>query len=575
MYYAYYNLTENPFAITPDPRYLYMSKQHEEALAHLAYGAEQGGGFIQLTGEVGTGKTTLTRALLEQLPQDLELALLFNPQQTALEFVRSICDELHIEYPAENRNSLKDLVDVLNVRLLENHRQGIRTAVMIDEAQNLEVDVLEQIRLLTNLETAKQKLLMVILVGQPELRVLLARKELRQLSQRITARYHLMPLTLTDSREYIRHRMEVAGCDVAVFSPQAIQLIHKAANGVPRLINVFCDRALLGAFTQEKHRVDGSTARKAIKEIQGDLPTENPRLSFTPWASAALAATLVAVTIGLIYTQFMDKPGLLAQAEIDIPESKPARIETVSSIPEQAKIETLSPVSEPGNTAPAQQPSDAMKAIDTPVPENNLAQFLNTADLASDTNSAFRKVFALWSEDYLRIQGDSACERAAVVGLNCLFSKGTWNNLREFNRPAIIELLDQEQNRHHMVVFRLTDTHVSFMVGEDEHTFATHEVEPFWYGEYLLLWRQPPVNEAILKPGTVGTSAQWLSETLDQIEGKTSMQEPQLVFDGELERRVKNFQRRNRLTADGVVGQQTLIRLTSAVDDPSTPSLLQ
>lgn len=240
MYTTYFGLREMPFSITPDPAFLYMSPRHQEALGHLLYGTGQYGGFVQLTGEVGTGKTTVVRTLLAQKLDAVDVAVILNPRQNEQEFVASICDELHVAYekPATLPVTLKGLVDALNAHLLDAHARGRRTVVIIDEAQNLQPEVLEQVRLLTNLETHKDKLLRIMLVGQPELADLLARPDLRQLAQRITARYHLTPLSSTETAEYIAHRLTVAGTANELFEPRAVQRIHERARGIPRLVNV-------------------------------------------------------------------------------------------------------------------------------------------------------------------------------------------------------------------------------------------------------------------------------------------------------------------------------------------------
>jgi general secretion pathway protein A len=256
MYTSFFGLNEKPFAITPDPRYLFMSERHGEALAHLVYGVTESGGFMQLTGEVGTGKTTLVRTLLQnKLPNNADVAVVLNPRLSVIEFLETICEELGILAP-EIRGSVKALVDALNGQLLKAHADGRRVILVVDEAQNLSRDVLEQVRLLTNLETAKQKLLQIILIGQPELRDLLAREDLRQLAQRITGRYHLEPLSRDETAQYIEHRLRVAGALGEVFDSAAKREVYRLTEGVPRLINVICDRALLGAYSKESRRVN-------------------------------------------------------------------------------------------------------------------------------------------------------------------------------------------------------------------------------------------------------------------------------------------------------------------------------
>src|ERR1700735_1910407 len=255
MYTSFFGLTEKPFSITPDPRYLYLSERHAEALAHLLYGINESGGFIQLTGEVGTGKTTIVRTLLSRVPHHADVAVILNPRITPVEFLLTICEELGLAIAETDRDSVKQMVDALNRRLLNAHAEGRRIIVLVDEAQNLSIDVLEQVRLLTNLETPTQKLLQIILIGQPELRELLDRTDLRQLAQRITGRYHLMPLSREETKGYVRHRLRVAGATSDIFTPGALREVHRRSGGVPRLINVLCDRALLGAYTQDRHLV--------------------------------------------------------------------------------------------------------------------------------------------------------------------------------------------------------------------------------------------------------------------------------------------------------------------------------
>ncbi len=269
MYTSFFGLNEKPFSITPDPRYLFMSERHGEALAHLVYGVTESGGFMQLTGEVGTGKTTLVRTLLQnRLPENADVAVILNPQLSALEFLETICEELGISGVGE-KGSSKALIDALNKYLLTAHADGRRTIILVDEAQNLARDVLEQVRLLTNLETSKQKLLQIILIGQPELRELLARTDLRQLAQRITGRYHLKPLSRDESAEYIEHRLRVAGALGEIFDGAAKREVFNLSQGVPRLINVICDRALLGAYSHESRRVSRTLVRRAAAEVSG------------------------------------------------------------------------------------------------------------------------------------------------------------------------------------------------------------------------------------------------------------------------------------------------------------------
>ena len=296
MYAAHFGLREPPFAITPDPAYVYLSRHHQEALAHLLYGVGENGGFVQLTGEVGTGKTTLIRTLLEQRLENVDVALCLNPRLTVEELLATVCDELGASSPREP-HTLKALLDALNAHLLQTHAAGRRTVLILDEAQNLSREVLEQIRLLTNLETAKHKLLRIILVGQPELRALLARPDLRQLAQRITARYHLPPLDRRATVAYIHHRLRVAGGREDLFTRSAQQTVYRHSGGVPRLINIICDRALLGAYGRGARRVTARLARAAAREaLHGGAGGWNWRSGL---ALAMGLAGLVMIGVGL------------------------------------------------------------------------------------------------------------------------------------------------------------------------------------------------------------------------------------------------------------------------------------
>ena len=294
MYLEHFNLTERPFSITPDPRFLYMSARHREALAHLLYGLGDGGGFVQLTGEVGTGKTTICRCLLEQIPDNVDLALVLNPKVTAIELIATVCDELGVSYD-EKDVSVKSLTDVLNRYLLDAYARGRHTVLIIDEAQNLSADVLEQVRLLTNLETSTQKLLQIILIGQPELRTLLAREDMRQLAQRVTARYHLKPISREETSAYIKHRLQICGTSQPVFNKRAVDRIQHLSGGIPRLINVLCDRSMLGAYVEGKKQVDTRVVKKAAHEVLALDGEEQVRSNRLP---VLLAALLVLLVIG-------------------------------------------------------------------------------------------------------------------------------------------------------------------------------------------------------------------------------------------------------------------------------------
>jgi type II secretory pathway predicted ATPase ExeA len=269
MYTAFFGLNEVPFSIAPNPRYLFMSDRHREALSHLTYGLGDTGGFVLLTGEVGTGKTTISRCLMAQLPDNIQSAFILNPTLSSQELLATICDELNIRY-RKTGATLKTLTDKIQEKLLKNHQNDINTLLIIDEAQHLQPEVLEQLRLLTNLETNTKKLLQVILIGQPELQQLLKRRDLRQLAQRITARYHLLPLNKSEVTLYIKHRLSVAECHRPIFNQGAINTIHKLSQGIPRLINLLCHRALMNAYNSNDAVVNKKCVLKASSEALGD-----------------------------------------------------------------------------------------------------------------------------------------------------------------------------------------------------------------------------------------------------------------------------------------------------------------
>lgn len=329
MYLEHYGLTEPPFSITPDPRFVFLSERHRDALAHLLFGVTQGGGggFVQLTGEVGTGKTTLCRLLLEQLPQNTRVALVLNPRLTPIELLEAICEELHLDLDGR-RGSAKALVDALNAYLLDAYAQGLRVVLVIDEAQNLSVDALEQVRLLTNLETPTQKLLQVVLLAQPELRRILAREDLRQLAQRITARYHLMPLDATETGEYLRHRYRIAGGQRFPFDAGAVKRIHAHSGGVPRLINTLAERSLLAGYAHDVAMLDARWVDRAAAEV---LPAPAPRRR--RWTIAVPVAAMALVAAGTATWWWTRAPV----------EARPVTKAVVASVPKAPPTPTPSP----------------------------------------------------------------------------------------------------------------------------------------------------------------------------------------------------------------------------------------
>ena len=574
MYQEFFGISDKPFQITPDPRFLYLTQRHRDGLAHLLYGADEAGGFILLTGEVGTGKTMLCRSVLEQMPEHINVALILNPRQNSRELLASICDELNIPY-RRSTNSLKYLVDRLNLYLLKKHAQGKRTVLVIDEAQNLSSEVLEQIRLLTNLEVSTQKLLQIILIGQPELQTILARPELRQLAQRITARFHLTPLSRDEAVAYIRHRLQIVGFKGELFTRRAMYLVHRLSGGVPRLINNICERSMMGAYAENVHRVDRNLVRKAAGEVL--QPIE--RLQPTQWvAGGAIAAG----TVALLLSGWGFIPKTSPETYANTSNETEITKQIVSNTGEKITIPLASAENSSSNNqqiiASVSGRNQVSHSSYQQVPQKNEQKFqtlISNDRLQSDNITAFTALFSYWGLSYLELQGDTACSRAISANLRCIFGKGNWENIRRYNRPAVIELINAAGKRKQIVVLSLQGNQVRLNIAGDVVMASTNEIDSFWYGNYLLLWKPPPGGSNVLREGLIGSDVGWLRDQLDRIEGKAVAigEKKNLQFDPTLKWRVMEFQRIRGLNVDGVVGRETMIEINTAVNDRSTPVL--
>ncbi|MEJ2138075.1 MAG: AAA family ATPase [Gammaproteobacteria bacterium] len=550
MYTSFFGLNENPFSITPNPRYLYMSERHTEALAHLIYGIKDASGFVQLTGEVGTGKTTLIRSLLQRIPRNADVALVLNPQLSATEFLTSVLAELGIPLPADT-SSKKALIDALNRFLLENHSRGRRTILIVDEAQNFAVDVLEQIRLLTNLETTKQKLFQITLIGQPELREMLDRNDLRQLAQRITGRYHLQPLNQSETEEYIRHRLRIAGASRDIFTKSASKEMYRLSGGVPRIINVIADRALLGAYTQEAQEITPAMVRRAATEIYGD-GRERDDLRKT-WLKVAAMVAVTGVLLGaaayiaLRYTEkTIEQQPAAARTTIDNPAPGASAAPQTEEIPAQ-------PVQPPAAKSAEQQAGNAFEAS------------LRSSASNTTTKAAFNSLFRLWGVQY---DPDSprACEYAEQFQLYCLFQKGSLAQVQKLDRPAILTLQDNQGGRHQVVLAQIENDMATVDIGGTEQRVPLSDLIELWDGEFLLLWKPQAGAEKSFFPGMRDPGVIWLRQSLAKIQGTPVEPMDSDLFDESLEGRVKQYQVTRRLTVDGMVGQQTLILINSDID---------
>jgi general secretion pathway protein A len=557
MYIGHFGLTEPPFSITPDPRYLYMSEAHREALAHLLYGIGEGGGFVQLTGEVGTGKTTLCRCLLEQLPARVDVAFIINPKLTDVELLATICDELRIPYPA-GTTSRKVYVDALHQYLLDAHGRGRRTVLILDEAQDLAPDVLEQIRLLTNLETTTEKLLQIILIGQPELIRILERDDLRQLSQRVTARYHLRPFAEPDTRAYIAHRLAVAGAKEKIVSDAATRAVHRASRGIPRLINAICDRALLGAFSQDRRRVTAPTVRRAAGEVLGAAGPRRGR----PWRWVGAAVAAAALLAGAAMLIGQARTGTSAGGPFT---SWIKREPTMSGAP-PARPVPASPSASITSTPPDSK-------VAAPAASVTLGELLADPGVRADKKSAFASLYARWRLDFDGAKTTLGCERGRAEGLECLFKSGTWAKLRRYNVPAIIELSAPNGERRYATVVALGDDTATLDFGGRRYVLPFSEVDRYWEGPFIVLWKAASVTASSIAPGARGKDVEWVRQRLSEMDGAPAGGRQRDVFDEDLRSRVMAFQRARSLVADGIVGEETLLHLSAGARDPRIPRL--
>jgi len=569
MYLQHFSLTERPFSITPDPRFLYMSARHREALAHLLYGLGEGGGFVQLTGEVGTGKTTICRCLLEQVPDNVDVALVLNPKVTSTELIATVCDELGIEYPEEN-TSIKSLTDVLNRYLLDAYARGRRTVLIIDEAQNLSADVLEQVRLLTNLETSTQKLLQIILIGQPELRTLLARDDMRQLSQRVTARYHLDPISREEVSAYIRHRLQVCGTTQAVFSKRAVDKIQQLSGGVPRLINVLCDRSMLGAFVEGKSQVEPKVVKKAAREVLAAAEKKAESRSPLPWATAVLVV-LVLIALAVI-VQPWKQPREIAAVKPDAADAVAAAGAQPATSPAEV-VATPTPLQERVVDVVEDELDVAGEAAEPEPEHRTLASLLVETD-SSGYRAAWTELLSLWSVVLPESVKPDFCDFAKQYGLLCMVGQGNWNTLRQLDRPVILRLVAPDGRRVPVVLRHLDGSMAEIIVDGELYRLDVEQVERNWYGNYTLLVQAPPGGRLYMKIGDRGPVVSWLRQQLEQAQGVSIPASDPLDFDFDLQKQVLAFQRNHGLVTDGIVGKNTMMHLNTASGREDIPRLL-
>ncbi len=555
MYKTYFGFTEKPFTIAPNPQYLFMSPRHKEALAHMLYAMQGEGGIMVLTGEVGTGKTTLCRHMLAEVPEHTDVAYIINPRQSATEMLASLCDELHID--CTDTSSIKALTDALNQHLLDNHAKGKHTVLIIDEAQQLDITVLEQLRLLTNLETNDKKLLQIMLLGQPELADVLKRKDLRQFAQRITARYHLTPLNKGEVVLYLAHRLEVAGCkERSLFPTPVIDLLYQYSGGVPRLINLIADRALLGAYASESKHVNKAIVQQAKEEVLGNIATQSAK----PRPSALPYILLFISVIALLW--FWNKsqvspPQHLAKAvtqpSLHVPTTPKPTLETTTKTTAPVALQETTPhvqkVLEPQEAPPIQ-----------PMP--------NTASF----NHAFVPVFTAWGIQYEPLSDGDACDFATQHQLQCLRQLGDIPAMRSLDKPAVLTISNDDGHRVYAAVLKLTGTNATLAAQDKYAEVPLSQLALYSHNDFTLLWKSPKGYNAPVRPGHQGELVALLAEQITQALKQSWIGAPRTKYDDTLKEQVKTLQRQQGLSPDGVAGPLTWIHI-NALNNIDSPRL--
>jgi general secretion pathway protein A len=544
MYAHHFGLNQDPFSIAPDPRYLFMSERHREALAHLLYGVGSnahvaGGGFVLLTGDIGTGKTTICRCFLEQIPTGCHVAYIFNPKLTVLELLQTVCEEFHIDLPRTGPTSptAKGYIDALNTFLLQNHASGHNSVLIIDEAQNLAPEVLEQLRLLTNLETHERKLLQIVLIGQPELRTMLAQPELEQLAQRVIARFHLDALNEAESNAYIGHRLAVAGHTGPVpLDKRALKRIHQLARGVPRRINLVCGRALLGAWANGLHRVDRAVVNKAAVEVFGSqaLPPGHSHDSRLVYLMGGMVLSGVAMALFMRWSN----------------PAKPQLPQASTTASAASPVAAASPSSQPQIPPPV---PITLEAVDALLPQ-----------LTSDIGIAWRALAPVWQVSWA---GGDPCQSGTGKTLQCYRASGlTLPQLRQLDRPGIVGLHADGAAPLYAVLLGLSAHSATLLIGGTQQPVKLALLVRLWHGDFATYWQPPAGYVPGLPEGSSGPAVDLLIRQLDKVEGTPAgppSAAPQ-VLNAALRLRVRAFQRAQGLEPDGQPGPLTFMQLESA-----------
>ena len=578
MYVQYFGLKHEPFSIAPDPRYLFMSERHREALAHLLYGVKGGGGgFVLLTGEIGAGKTTVCRCLLEQIPKRCNVAYIFNPKLTALELLKTVCEEFHVPVDAHEPGHVftaKDYLDPFNKFLIETHAVGLNNVLIIDEAQNLSADVLEQLRLLTNLETNERKLLQIVLIGQPELRSMLRRPELEQVAQRVIARFHLDALSEDETAQYLRHRLAVAGLTSAMpFSQRAMQEIHHAARGVPRRINLVADRALLGAYAESVPRVDKRIVQKAAVEVFG-AERRAERLDAlrhpSPWA-LGLGGVAAGLMLAGLAVWLWPHDGAAPAPSATAPAASAA---TAGAAPAASSIAAAAsgPPAKATSAAPGLASDGngtaAVASAAAPVAAASAPLFLTAADI--DARGAWRSEVEAWRElapqwgIALPASATEPCTAVQRAQWRCFrTASGGLPLVRQLDRPGFITLRDGSGRPAQALLLGLSPRAATLRIGRDTVEVTLVSLANLWQGDFATFWRAPEGYSTILVGGARGPAVDALAAQLATLRGEPAPTVP-VLYDSALAARVIAFQTTQGLAADGRAGPTTFMQLARA-----------
>ncbi len=601
-YESHFGLTRAPFSISPDPAFLYLTHGHREALAHLLYGIKHQGGFVLLTGEIGAGKTTVCRCLLELLPSNIDVALVLNSLLNEADFLAAICDELKISYP-DNSSGTKGFMDRIQEYLLESHGEGRDVVLIIDEAQNLNRNVMEQLRLLTNLETSEKKLLQIILIGQPELRDLISQPELQQMAQRITARFHLGALNFREVEAYIRHRLKVAGYDIdtknQLFTQDSIHYVAKMSGGIPRLINILCDRALLGAYLSNSSVVSLGFCKAAAREV---IPGRHSvsRFVMAP-ALRLLIPVILLLVLGFALSFLLRREALtipeeevIAESNLESPPVRPVlrkeavevasrSSEIIRSVPHQIEVESSSELNGQHRfdeqSASPQILSDALDSdgpdgdsldsdtsggekeaeneIRSEAKQEGAGKLLLQNSFSSLEREAFKTVFSRWDLTGELDSDTVPCDFATKSGLRCFSGEGDLALLVRLNRPAVLTLYDQRGGKVPAILLGVTDSELTLDLAGTSESFLRSEFGRLWQGEFTLVWHPPTGFNEPVRYGDQGDLVAWLLQQIGGVRVSTEA----AVYDSEAGAKIRKFQIESGLVPDGVVGPQTLISL--------------